>query len=83
MLFRSLQRAVALVQDGVREPGRIEQEMQEMIRAAPEAELDYARVVDRWTLEPVASMERDVLVAVAVRFGKTRLIDNWIIPAAK
>jgi len=52
--------------------------MREIIGAVPGADLDYASVVDRRTLEGVSTIDREVLVAVAVRFGKTRLIDNLI-----
>jgi pantothenate synthetase len=41
-----------------------------------EVHLDYAEVVDAYTLEPVARVERDTLIAVAAFVGSTRLIDN-------
>jgi pantoate--beta-alanine ligase len=53
--------------------------MQAMIQSAPGAVLDYARVVDRWTLEPLTMVKREALAAVAVRFGGTRLIDNLVL----
>ena len=52
-----------------------------MIVGAPGAKLDYASVVDRRRLESVAEIDRDVLIAVAAWFGKTRLIDNVIMAA--
>jgi pantoate--beta-alanine ligase len=36
----------------------------------------YVEVVDAETLEPAASLEAPVLMAIAARVGKTRLIDN-------
>ena len=50
-----------------------------MIRAVPGAVLEYARVVDRNTLEEVRQLDGEVLVAVAVRLGRTRLIDNLLV----
>jgi pantoate--beta-alanine ligase len=43
-------------------------------------EVDYLAVVDPLTFEAPADFERDVLLAGAVRIGKTRLIDNIRIP---
>jgi pantoate--beta-alanine ligase len=79
ILCRSLRCAEAMLHSGVRDAARLEQEMQRMIGDTPGAALDYARVVDTGTLEPAGVIDREVLAAVAVRFGKTRLIDNLLI----
>jgi len=79
VLYRSLCRAEDLVRSGVREVARIEQEMRDMICSVPGAELDYARVVDPRALGDVKQIAGEVLVAVAARFGKTRLIDNLLV----
>jgi hypothetical protein len=42
-------------------------------------DLEYFELVDPDTLEPVTTVERPVLVAVAARVGKTRLIDNAVL----
>ena len=57
--------------------------MRKMIQNVPGAELDYAWVVDPATLEALQQVNGEVLAAVAVRFGKTRLIDNLIIAPEK
>ena len=82
-LYRSLCRAESLLRSGVKDAARLEQAMQTMIRAVEGAELDYASVVDARTLEPVSIIDREVLAAVAVRFGKTRLIDNLFLAPEK
>ena len=79
VLYRSLQCAESLLSSGVRDAGQLELLMQRMIRETPGADLDYARVVDAGTLEPLGTIDREVLAAVAVRFGKTRLIDNLLV----
>lgn len=43
---------------------------------APDGEIEYVQVVDPETLADVETTDRPVVVAVAVRLGKTRLIDN-------
>lgn len=79
VLYRSLCHAATLIRSGERDASRIEREMQEMISGVPGANLDYASVVDRRTLEDVLTIDREVLIAVAVRFAKARLIDNLIV----
>jgi pantoate--beta-alanine ligase len=79
VLYRSLRSAEAMLHSGIRDGALLEQEMQRMIGETPGAELDYARAVDQSTLEPAGIIDRVVLAAVAVRFGKTRLIDNLLI----
>ena len=51
--------------------------MTAVINEEPLAKIDYVSVVDALTMEPVETIDRDVLVAMAVYIGKTRLIDNF------
>ncbi len=51
--------------------------MKEVINAEPLAKIDYVSVVDSLDMQPVEKVEKDVLVAMAVYIGKTRLIDNF------
>jgi len=46
------------------------------IAASPLARIDYVQAVDAQTLEAPTAATRSVLLAVAVFFGQTRLIDN-------
>jgi pantoate--beta-alanine ligase len=82
VLYRSLGHAAARIQSGERDAPQIEREMRDelrkMIGAIPGASFEYASVVDRRSLEGVREISGEVLVAVAVRFGKTRLIDNVV-----
>ena len=79
VLYRSLRLAENLIHSGARDAAGVEGEMRKMIQDVSGAELDYARVVDPATLEVLQQINGEVLAAVAVRFGKTRLIDNLII----
>ncbi len=49
------------------------------INEMPLADIDYVSVYDFPTLEVISNVDKMVLAAVAVRFGKTRLIDNIIL----
>ena len=53
------------------------QQMEKIISEELLARIDYISVTDAITLQPVEQVERDVLVAMAVYIGKTRLIDNF------
>lgn len=53
--------------------------MKAIIEAEPLARIDYVMMVDALTMQPIEKADRDVLVAMAVYIGKTRLIDNFMI----
>jgi len=55
--------------------------MMEIFDGTPSARVDYAAIVDDTTLEPLAEVNRRALVALAVRIGTTRLLDNTVLPA--
>jgi pantoate--beta-alanine ligase len=61
---------------GQRDAAAIRQLVVDMVAHAPAVRLDYVEVVDAATLEPVAQITTDTLVALAAFVGKARLIDN-------
>jgi pantoate--beta-alanine ligase len=79
VLFQALQAARALVAGGERDAAVLRRALAERVAAAPAARLDYAAVVDCDTLQPLQQLRGNVLVALAVFFGTTRLIDNTLI----
>lgn len=76
VLSRSLKAAEAMVQDGERKASAVLETVKGLIAGEPLARLDYAEVVGLDGLEGVDIMEGEVLIALAVYFGRTRLIDN-------
>lgn len=78
VLFRAVERARELIESGERDATVIEVAMTTEIRKAALARVQYASVVDAQNLDPVAQITpgEEVLAAVAVYFGRTRLIDN-------
>jgi len=54
--------------------------LSQILAKIPRSQIDYLAVVDPETLEPMSKIRRPALLAAAVRIGKTRLIDNIIIP---
>jgi len=77
-LYRSLQKARELLQNGERHADQILQEMKRILQAEPLVNIDYAQICDARTLEDVNRIEGDVVVALAAYLGKTRLIDNLV-----
>ncbi|MBU2700667.1 pantoate--beta-alanine ligase [Sporomusaceae bacterium BoRhaA] len=78
VLSQSLQLATKLLESGVQESDKILQQMTELIQREPLAALEYLVIVDKETLESVSDIQGPILIAMAVRIGKTRLIDNII-----
>jgi pantoate--beta-alanine ligase len=80
-LAEALSRVAALYRAGDRGAAGWIRVMEAGIRARPLASLDYAAVVDFENLRPVEVAGPGTLVALAVRVGKTRLIDNLLVTA--
>jgi len=79
VLFRSLERARALTEAGERDAARIADVVRGLIGGEPLARIEYVEVVDPDELHPLERIEGQALVALAVHFGRTRLIDNILI----
>jgi len=78
-LNRSLESAKALYRKGERDTYKIIKKMRDMIPQNNGAKIDYIDVVDIEDLKPVKRISGKTLVALAVKVGKTRLIDNTIL----
>lgn len=76
VLRRALDLAEALWAAGERDAAMIRAKLQQLIEQQPNAVIDYLSVADPETLREVGKSEGPVLVSMAVRVGKTRLIDN-------
>jgi pantoate--beta-alanine ligase len=79
-LHQALQAARQEIENGQRDAEAIRRLLVQRIEATPGALLDYAAVVDADTLRPLAKLQGEVLLALAVKFGSTRLIDNLLVP---
>jgi len=76
VLYQSLREARRLIQAGERSADRIAALMRDLIRRQPSARLEYIAVTDARGLQKVRKLKGEVLISLAVRFGKARLIDN-------
>ena len=78
VLSRSLERAASLLAAGERDSALILAAVRELIDQQPLAEIDYVSLVDPLSLAAIERVEQQALLALAVKFGKTRLIDNML-----
>lgn len=78
-LYRALRTAKKLVKSGVNEAASIKKAIVSVIQESNSAKTDYIAIVDERNLSPVKCINRRILIALAVYFGKTRLIDNVVV----
>ncbi len=75
-LSRSLIQARETIVRGERNAASVAGQIKARIHAAADAVIDYVSVVDARTLADVDTLKGEILIALAVKFGQTRLIDN-------
>ncbi len=76
VLHRALRAGQEAITHGIHDVAGVEKLMHRVVSEEGGAEVDYLAVVDPLTFEPPVDFARDVLLAGAVRIGRTRLIDN-------
>jgi pantoate--beta-alanine ligase len=80
VLYKALKRGEELaLTKGVKEALHIKNEMMRLINAEPLAKIEYVETVAGEQLEKVEKIELPVAICIAVRIGKTRLIDNMVL----
>lgn len=83
ILHKALEKGKELVLNGEKDTKVIINKISSIIDSEPLARAEYVQVVDFPNIKPVDYIQGDILVAVAVYIGKTRLIDNFIIENGK
>jgi pantoate--beta-alanine ligase len=78
-LSRSLTVASESYREGVSSVAVLREKVMETLRAVPSASVEYVEFRDQLTLEEVDSASDETLLALAVKLGKTRLIDNTVL----
>jgi pantoate--beta-alanine ligase len=76
ILFKALTLARQLRGGGEKDAEEIRRQMTSLIQKEPLAQIDYVSIADAETLEELDLLDRPALASLAVRIGKTRLIDN-------
>jgi len=79
VLHRSLVLAKRLIRQGERQAAKVKAAMGRLIQRESDGRIDYVEMVDTDELRPVRTIKGETLIALAVFYGKTRLIDNTIV----
>jgi pantoate--beta-alanine ligase len=79
VLNRSLKSAVEMVRRGERDASVLARAIRDEIETASLARIDYVAIVDGVNLLPADRIAGECLIALAVKFGTTRLIDNAVV----
>ncbi len=77
-LNHSLLKAKELYEQGERDAGVIIDAVRKMIRQQPHTLIDYIQICDTTTLKDIETIEGEAVIALAVRVGTARLIDNYV-----
>jgi len=84
-LYRALQEGGKLLRSPRKmsrrgmEPNILRQKVHSILSRIPNVQIDYIDLVDPITLSPLRSLKGSVLIAAAIKIGRTRLIDNLLI----
>jgi pantoate--beta-alanine ligase len=77
-LSRSLLMAKRLYERGERDAGKIIEEVTRFIGRHPQGKIDYVKICDTTTMKDVKLLQGKEVIALAVRVGVARLIDNYV-----
>jgi pantoate--beta-alanine ligase len=77
VLYRALSSAERAITAGERRGGEVRRLLREVLESEPLARIDYAEAVDGGTFQPLDVLRGQVVLPLAVRIGRTRLIDNF------
>lgn len=81
VLSQAIRMAEKMTAEGETDAEKVLAAMREHIEKEPLAKIDYVSAVDGVTMAPVTEIKGNVLIAMAVYIGKTRLIDNCSVNA--
>jgi pantoate--beta-alanine ligase len=79
VLSKSLIEAEKLIKDGERNKDKVLDFIKNKISSEKRAQIDYITMVDAEDLNDIKVIGKKVLIALAVKFGQTRLIDNILV----
>ena len=82
-IYKSLRKCRQMIDAGVKDTSEIIAEMRNIFLEVPSIEIEYISIVDADTLQNIEYITGKVLIAVAVRMGPARLIDNILLDTIK
>jgi pantoate--beta-alanine ligase len=80
ILYQTLQQSQTWIDEGLYNTAALKKKMEDMITTRPLAEIDYVEILTYPELELITNIEKqNIIIALAIKFGNTRLIDNVLI----
>jgi pantoate--beta-alanine ligase len=79
VLYKALSKAKSMWKEGEKDANRLRSEMIELIKQKPLGKIEYISIADALTLGELEKAEPPAVISLAVKFGKTRLIDNILL----
>jgi pantoate--beta-alanine ligase len=76
VLYKSLTLAKNLIEKGARDSKKIIARMRNTIQKEKDAKIDYIAITNAVNLNNMEKIKGEILISLAVKIGKTRLIDN-------
>jgi pantoate--beta-alanine ligase len=83
LIYKSLQRCREMTETGITDTQKIIAQIRKMLNQTPSIQIEYISIVDAETLRELDRVAGRVLVAVAVKIGQARLIDNILLDTGK
>jgi pantoate--beta-alanine ligase len=78
-VHRALRTAERLVKAGVKEPVQLKDTMRAVLHEEQGLSIDYIEIAHQDTLAQLETVKDKIVILVAVRLGRTRLIDNLLV----
>ena len=76
VIYQALKAQKVRIKKGEQNVNKIRAIIRNMVSSKKNAKIDYVEIVNKETLKLVKILKGEILIAVAAKFGKTRLIDN-------
>jgi pantoate--beta-alanine ligase len=81
-IYKSLEKCRQMVEGGIENTSEIIAEMTKILQQVPSMQIEYVSIVDADMLDNIDRITGTILVAVAVKLGPARLIDNILLDTA-
>jgi pantoate--beta-alanine ligase len=79
LLYAALQKAEVFIAAGQRKSSELISEMEKILKISRQIKIEYISIVDAQTLDELDQVKGKVLIALAVKIGSARLIDNIVV----
>jgi pantoate--beta-alanine ligase len=76
-LKKSIDMTLGLIKEGERDAEKLKIAIREFILKHPFTDIDYVSICNPFSFEEIETIQGKALMAIAIKVGKTRLIDNW------